>query len=710
MKSKIAADGNLLYGGDYNPEQWLDSPEILEKDVRMMRDAHINTVTMGVFSWSKLEPEEGKFDFGWLKERIDTLYQNGIHTILATPSGARPKWLADKYPEVLRVSDTGIRNHFGFRHNHCMSSPVYREKTALIDRKLSEAFGQHPGVIAWHINNEMGGACYCPLCQEKFRQWLRERYGTIDAVNQAWNTTFWSHVYNSFEEIEAPMAVGETMLHGLTLDWNRFTTWLHRDFTRHEKKAIRDGGSDRPVTMNLMYNFRGLDYSRFAEDMDFMSWDNYPTWHKVPETETAEDTAFEHDYIRSLKREPYLMMESCPSSTNWQSVSMLKRPGILMAQSLQAIAHGADGSLFFQIRQSRGASEKFHGAVIDHYGGEDTRVFRECAETGAALEKLHITAGAVTVSPVAILWDTGSRWAMEGSQGPRNMGLHHRECAEKIHQAVQSYGVNCDVLPASCEVHYGDPRKAPENYRVLICPMLYMTTAETEERIRKFAKAGGTVILTYWTGIADEHDLCYLGGTPHGLMDAAGLRSEEIDGIYDNMFNAGVPVAGNDLDLPADTAYRCDNLCELERLQDDAEPVLTYAFDFYEGSAAVTSHKFGRGRVFTVSADFEQAFWTDFIYAVLKKKKLQPILGNGRRYEIPEEGSDVIHDSAELPDGVQVTTRETEQTVYIFLQNFNTRNVRYTVPQHALMVLGERGTLAPFETAVLAVKKTERKA
>ncbi len=240
----------LLHGGDYNPEQWLKRPDILEKDIEMLEESGCNVVSVGMFSWSTLEPEEGVFNFGWLQEIIDKLYKRGISTILSTPSGARPKWMADKYPEVLRVDETRHRALFGFRHNHCYTSPVYREKIRIINKKMAEEIATHPGVILWHISNEYGGECHCPLCQEAFRNWLREKYQTIENLNDQWCTTFWSHTYNSFDQIESPSKIGETQLHALNLDWKRFVTHQTADFIHHEIAALRDGGSDLPTTAN----------------------------------------------------------------------------------------------------------------------------------------------------------------------------------------------------------------------------------------------------------------------------------------------------------------------------------------------------------------------------------------------------------------------------------------------------------------------------
>ena len=372
MAKQIRYD-HFLHGGDYNPEQWLDRPDILKKDIEYFKKAHINTVSMGMFSWAVLEPEEGKYNFDWLEAVINNLYKEGIYTILSTPSGARPKWMADKYEEVLRMDPDRTRRFFGGRHNHCYTSPVYREKIFNINKKHSR-----------------------------------------------WCTTFWSHTYNSFDQIESPSPKGENALHALTLDWKRFVTDRTVDFMKHEISAIRAGGADLPATANLMYDYDGLDYKKFKDVMDIASWDNYPSWHKKDNYTTAVDGALQHDLMRSIKKAPFLLMESCPSATNWKPINKLKKPGMHLAASLQAVAHGSDSVLYFQLRQSQGASEKFHGAVIDHYGGDDTRVFREVTEVGKVLEQIQETVGSVTKSPVAVLYDRENDWALKDAQGPRN--------------------------------------------------------------------------------------------------------------------------------------------------------------------------------------------------------------------------------------------------------------------------------------------------
>lgn len=660
----------LLYGGDYNPEQWLDRPDILQEDIRMFRQAGINTVTVGVFSWAKLEPKEGVYRLDWLAGIIDRLYENGISVVLATPSGARPHWLADRYPEVLRVNERRERALFGRRHNHCLTSPAYREKTAQIDRKLAERFGNHPAVRMWHISNEFGGDCHCPLCQEAFRAWLKKRYQTIENLNDRWCTAFWSHTYDGFDQIESPSGLGENSIMALDLDWKRFVTDQTIDFMEKEICALREAGARQPVTTNLMYDFTGLNYFKLAQKIDLVSWDNYPLWHKKEEKVTAADSAFQHDLMRSLKDMPFLMMESSPASTNWQGVSKLKKPGVVLATSLQSIAHGSDGAMYFQMRQSRGAEEKFHGAVIDHYGGSDTRTFREVCETGRALEALKEVAGARVRAEAAVLYDWENRWALEGSKGPRNDGLHYREHVEKSYRALRRLGIDVDVIDQSCSL---------DKYRFVAAPMQYLFHDGFEGKLRSFVENGGTLVMTCWSGVVDENDRCFLGGTPYGLMDVLGLRAEEIDGLYD--------WEENEIRQPQSRfagmkeSYICRYLCELVK-PSSAETLMVYGRDFYAGKPALLRNAFGKGRAFYVCADAEQDFFDDLYAKLTAEAGISPLLPGG------------------VPDGVEVTCREKGGIRYIFIQNFSGRQEEIVLPE-GTVIWGKDGVLAPLETVVV---------
>ncbi len=667
--------GRMLHGGDYNPEQWLDRPDILKKDIEYFKKAHINTVSMGMFSWAVLEPEEGRYNFDWLEDVINNLYKEGIYTILSTPSGARPKWMADKYKEVLRVDPDRTRRFFGGRHNHCYTSPVYREKIYNINKKLSEHFGKHPAVILWHISNEYGGECHCPLCQEKFREWLKEKYGTIENLNSSWCTTFWSHTYNSFDQIESPSPKGENALHALTLDWKRFVTDRTVDFMRHEISAIRAGGSELPATANLMYDYDGLDYKKFKDVMDIVSWDNYPSWHKKDEYTTAVDGAMQHDLMRSIRKAPFLLMESCPSATNWKPINKLKKPGMHLAASLQAVAHGSDSVLYFQLRQSQGASEKFHGAVIDHYGGDDTRVFREVTEVGEALEQIREIVGSEIKCQAAVLYDRENDWALKDAQGPRNEDMHYQECVQKQYRALRRKGCNTDIITMEHDL---------SDYKLVTVPMAYMFYHGYAEKLCTFAENGGTLVISYWSGLVDETDKCYLEGTPHGLMEAAGIRTEEIDALYDWEENHGIPETGNHLGITK--SYTCKNLCELAKVS-DAEVMMRYSEDFYQGYPVLTHKKYGKGHVYYVAADMEAAFYEDFL---------------GRAAD--EAGVDTPLDF--VPEGVSVTIRETEDTEYLFIQNFAGKTETVSVSEEYEVIYGtDSENMSPLQTRILKRKK-----
>lgn len=581
--------GGFIHGGDYNPEQWLDRPDILEEDVRLMKKAGVNSATLGVFSWSVLEPVEGEFHFEWLEAIIDRLYKNGIYTVLSTPSGARPAWLDEAYPEAMRVDKTGMRAHHGSRQNHCMSSPIYREKVALIDRKLAEHFGFHPGVIMYHISNEFSGECYCPHCIKKFRTYLADKYDhDIEKLNAAWWTTFWSHRYNSFEQIEPPFVNGENSVMGLNLEWKRFTTWNTNNFMKAEIEVLRSVNPNIPTTANLMRLFDGLDYRKMAPDMDVVSWDNYPTFHNDWETlaDTMSETAFQHAVMRSLKRgKPFMMMESAPGLVSWQSVNKLKRPGVHRLACLQAVACGSDSVQYFQWRKGRGSYEQFHGAVVDHIGTGDTRVFREVAEVGELLTKIAPAAGTLVKSRAALLFDWDNRWAIDDAKAFSQASKKYEETCIDIWKAFFRLGVDMDVVGSDEDL---------SDYDVVAAPMLYMLQPGTAENLKNFVERGGQLFATYCTGYVNQEQLCFLGGFPgDGLKDVFGIISEEIDSLY--------PADRNGIVMEDGSCWEVRDYAEVLRVQ-DARVLGTYADDFYQGSAALTCKEYGKGRAYYAAA------------------------------------------------------------------------------------------------------------
>ncbi|WP_138755407.1 beta-galactosidase [Paenibacillus sinopodophylli] len=646
ISSKIP---QMLHGADYNPDQWQKYPEVLAEDIRLMKLAHCNVMSVGIFAWMAIESEEGVFTFDWLDTLLDTFAANGIYALLATPSGARPIWMSQKYPEVLRVAPNGIRNLHGARHNHCFSSPVYREKVTIMNTKLAERYSDHPAVIGWHISNEYGGECHCNYCEDAFRGWLENKYKTIDALNDAWWTTFWSHTYTDFSQIESPTERGEKAVHAQNVDWRRFVTDQTVDFCRNEIEPLRAKNSELPITTNFMLDFEPLNYWKFTELLDMISWDAYPTWHDNGEddSELAAWIGFNHDIFRSLGGgKPFMLMESTPSMTNWQPVSKLKRPGMHMLSSLQAVAHGSDTVQYFQWRKSRGSSEKLHGSVVDHVGHEHTRVFRDVAELGETLEKLTEVVGTTVKPEVALIYDWENRWAVKDSQGPRNGGLHYEETAKRHYRPFWDLGVSVDIIDSECSF---------DSYKVLVAPMLYMVRPGVGERIEKFVEQGGTFIATYWSGIVDENDLCFLSGFPGPLRKTLGIWSEEIDSLHDHDSNRVVLSDGNSLGLSGE--YTARELCDLIHLE-GAEALAVYGEDFYAGRPALTVNRLGKGKAYYIASRNEAAFTNDLFARIVEQEGIKRVL------------------NTELPQGVTAQLRTDGQSDYVFVSNFSANDTK----------------------------------
>lgn len=662
----------IMHGTDYNPEQWLDRPDILEEDIRLMKEAHMTSATLGVFSWTTYEPEEGDFHFEWLKQTMDKLYANGIYTVLATPSGARPAWLDEKYPEAMRVDDYGVRYHHGVRHNHCMSAPIYRKKVSVIVNKLIDAVGSHPGLLMWHISNEFGGECFCPLCVQRFQNYLAEKFDhDIAKLNHAWWTTFWSHTYNDFSQIEPPYSNGEFTSPGLTLEWKRFTTWSMTDYMKSEIEILRERTPKIPITTNYMKLFYGLDYRVMSRELDVVSWDSYPAFHNDRESfaDTMGENAFDHAVIRSMKKDrPFMLMESAPGLVNWHEYNKLKRPGVHMLASLQAVALGSDTVQYFQWRKGRGSFEQYHGAVLDHLGTSDTRIFREVAEVGEALEKLTDIRGTLVKARTALLFDWDNMWAIDGMAGlARDTRNYARTCLQ-MYRILLRLGVDVDVIPSD------DPL---EDYDVVIAPMLYMLRPGTADSLKRFVGRGGQLLATYLTGYVDIDQLNYLGGFPgEGLSELFGVVSEEIDSLY--------PKDRNQVRFADGTTGEVRDYAEVLRVA-DAKVLGTYCSDYYASLAAVTVKECNDGRAYYVAARLDDG-------------SMQRLFANMLR-----DAGVVVQ---ELPEGVERHTREADGKRYVFYLNCSDEPKTVTGAKGTELLTGMRADgsleLKKYQAAVLA--------
>ncbi|WP_129668366.1 beta-galactosidase [Phytoactinopolyspora endophytica] len=571
----------ILYGGDYNPEQWPRT--VWDDDLTAFKLAHIDTLTVGVFDWSLLQPDEQTYDFSLLDEVVQTTTSAGKRLVIATATGAMPPWLAHQYPEVCRTDFEGRRHVYGQRHNACPSSPAFRRLSAALADRIAQRYAGHSSLVAWHVGNEYGGACYCDHCAAAFRLWLREHHGSLDALNHAWNTTFWSHRFTDWEQIVPPNALSEhwrgpnhTAFQGITLDYMRFTSDAMLANFVDEKAAIRRHDATTPVTTNFMGMYRPIDYHRWAEHLDFASWDNYP-----PDERSHARMALTHDLMRGLKDgAPFWLMEQTPTMTASRDVNPVKRPGVMRLWSWQSVAHGADAVLFFQMRQSRGACEKYHGAVLDHAGRTDNRSFREVAKLGEELDRLgDAVLGARTPARVALLFDWDSWWAAEISDGP-NRHVRYQEVVMAYHRALWQANVALDVIPVTADL---------SGYDVVVAPLLHMLKGDLAQRLERVVARSGSVLSTFLSGRVDEHDNAFLADVPGPLAGMFGLRVEETDAQPPDVVN---PVRLGD---PDESVVSEGRLIFEVVIPQGAEVMGTYGADFYAGTPAVTRNRVGDG-------------------------------------------------------------------------------------------------------------------
>ncbi|PUB27610.1 beta-galactosidase [Promicromonospora sp. AC04] len=573
-----ALDGvSALYGGDYNPEQW--PQEVWARDMELFREANINSVTINVFSWARLQPSEDVYDFAELDKIVTMTRYAGLSIVMATSTGALPAWLSLRHPEVNRVDHQGRRMRHRERHNPCINSPVYRRLSTELAGRLAERYGPVPNLAAWHVSNEYGGFCWCDICAGAFREWLRARYGTVNNVNEAWNAAFWGHTYHSFEEIFPPNELGDTtagnkaVLGGLSLDYRRFYGEAVLESFRDEKAAIRQHDPDRPVTTNMMGTFPDYDYFQWSEDLDIVSWDSYPS----PET-TAAETCFRHDLMRAVgHQKPFMLMEQTPSRQNWQPYNALKRPQQLRQQSWQAISRGADTVQFFQLRQSRAGCEKFHGAVIGADGSSQTRTFTEVAQLGEELAKVsrRVLGSHVEPGKVAIVFDWPSNWGLAMSTGP-SQSLDYVAQVENWYREIHRRNIPVDIISTAGPF---------DDYQAVIAPCLYMLGEQPAAALRAYVGDGGRLLLTTMSALVDELDRLHQGQAPVPLRDLAGVTVEETDALrpgHSVALDFGETVLAG-ASAPAGTI-----LCDVLRPDPDTTVLARYGGEYYAGIPALT--------------------------------------------------------------------------------------------------------------------------
>ena len=542
----------IWYGGDYNPEQWPE--EVWDDDVRLMRRAGVTMATVGVFSWARIQPDEGEFDYDWLDRVIDKLHAGGVAVDLATGTASPPPWAIAGYPGILPQDRDGRTLWHGSRQHYAPTSPDYRRLAAELVEQTVRRYQDHPAVVLWHLNNEYGchvAHDYSDNAAVAFRDWLRARYGTIDALNDAWGTWFWSQHYTDFEQIVPPRRTPTSVNPGSVLDFRRFSSDALLDLARMEKRIIRDAGAGQPITTNFMGPFPPLDYRAWAAELDVISDDSYPD---PRDPEAFRETAFARDLMRSLKPgTPWLLMEQAPNAVNWRPNNAAKAPGQMAAYSMQAVGRGADGILYFQWRQAAAGSEKFHSAMLPH-AGPDTRTYREIEQLGADLAALGDLPAPGGEAKVAVIFDWHAWWAIDQPDHPARFDYLGE--VRGWHSALHKLNVQVDLI---------GPDGPFAGYDLIVAPSLYLIADAAP--LLDATTAGAALLATAFTDVVDEHDRFLPGGFTTRLGPVLGVRVEDFEGIEEDTLSRGRGVTLREV-LRVDTAEVLDSFA-------DGRPALT---------------------------------------------------------------------------------------------------------------------------------------
>ncbi|WP_440072604.1 beta-galactosidase [Streptosporangium sp. OZ121] len=617
--------GGLCYGGDYNPEQWPE--EVWKEDVALMRRAGVNLVSVGVFSWARLEPSPGVHDFGWLDRVLGLLHDGGIGVNLATPTASPPPWFGLAHPDALTVTPGGTRLAHGSRDTYCVHAPAYRAASVRVAGALAERYRDHPALAMWHVHNEYGTACHCEHAASAFRTWLRARHGTLDALNDAWTTSFWSQHYSAWEQVTPPRATQYLPNPSQVLDFRRFVSDAMLDHFREQKAVLREFTPDVPVTTNFVLgDWVPVNHRHWAAEVDLVAIDHYPSADPPAETAFAADLArgwasppacaSTAGPARTPERapgppfeKPWLLMEQ--AVVTYTGPRMLaKRPGEIARLSLSHIARGSRGAMFFQWRASRGGAELWHGGMVPH-AGPDSRIFREICDLGALLPTLKDACAAPVEAGAAILWDAEAGWALQ-SPGLPSTELDYAETVRQAHRVLYRHGVTADLVHPSADL---------SAYPLVLVPALYLISDADADNLRHYVSGGGTLVVSYLSGVADEHARVRLGGYPGALRDLLGIRVEEFHPLPPGVtLTLSAPDALDDDRQPEAGTFWSEHV-HLE----GAEALAVYTGPHASGAPlagqpAITRHSYGSGTALYVSTRL-----SDTAYARLLGLKPAPV-------------------------------------------------------------------------------------
>jgi beta-galactosidase len=640
---------HLLYGGDYNPEQWPE--DIWQEDVRLMREAGVNLVSIGIFSWSQLEPTEGNYDFGWLDRVLDLLHKGGVAADLATATASPPPWLVTKHPEVLPVTADGIRLWHGARQHYCPSSPIYRDAARRLVEQLAGRYAEHPALAMWHVNNEYGchvASCFCDVSAAAFREWLKARHGSIEGLNKAWGTAFWSQRYSDWSEVIPPRRTPTWPNPSQSLDFHRFSSDELLECYEIEHRVLKARTPEVPVTTNFMRFFKPLDYWKWAAREDIVSDDVY---QDPDDAATVLEAAMASDLMRSLGHgRPWIRMEQTTSRVNWRPVNAAKRPGQMRLWSYQAVARGADGVLFFQWRQSGAGAEKWHSAMVPHGPLESNPAWLESKQLGNELKQLDVVCGSRSRAEVAILHDWESWWALELPSKP-NTQLRWMDQLRAYYKPLFDANVTAD---------FAHPTGDLSGYRMVLVPNLYLVDDAAAANLERFVEAGGTAVVSFFSGVVDPNDHVRLGGYPGAFRKLLGIRVDDF-----------LPVeSGRSVDVRLETTAVAKGELWSELIEPEgAEVIGSFAGGDLDGRPAVTQHSFGRGVSY-------------YLGTRLDPESMERLL---RRAWLEAGVTPVI----EAPAGVEAVRRHrADGGSLLFLLNHGDEAVRVTTPAGSRVLLG----------------------
>jgi beta-galactosidase len=632
--------GKFIYGADYYPEAW--GADRVEKDAEMMQAAGINFVRMGEFSWAKMEPKDGQFDFSWLDKALKVLSAHGIHAVLGTPTASPPAWLYAEHPDIAAMNEDGVRYRFGSRRNYCLHNPYFLEATRRIVTAEAEHFKNNPAVIGWQIDNELGNPyCYDSYCLAAFQNWCQKKYGTLDALNKAWGTIFWGHTYTAWSEIPLPW----NTLFGvhnpsLGLDYDRFFSDSTADYLAMQANILRKIAPDKAITHNEMGLFDGVDYSHLSQHLDFVAWDNYPMFDQ--DQEDYFGPALGHDLMRGTKQQNFMVMEEEAGLPGWNIFWGHQAPAKLYrVWAYQAIAHGADGVCYFRWRTSTYGTEQYWQGILDQDSYPNQR-YKVISQMGGEVQKLaRVLEGSHVISPVAMLVSPDSRWAFHIQPLTKDFSYNHE--LHVYYDAFRRAGINVAVV---------FPQDDLSAYKVVVAPALFVTTPALVEKLTQFVDGGGTLVLTFRSGVKNENNVVTTETFPGPLAKLAGIAIHNFD---PQTTQNRLLVMDDGGSYPAVVWYDIIT-------PEHAEPLASYGNGFYtakggfepEFGAAITMHRAGEGMVYYVGTESSSTeFYDRFVGSIL--------LGAH------------VAEGPKLPKGVEMATREKSGEKIIFLLNYTDR-------------------------------------